>query len=222
MKRTMKQTGLGLSLMALALVVGTGKAWAVLTPSANLDLHVNFSGQLSVKVDDVYASTRAVSGGPNVALVPSSATVTNDASGLTEQWQLSLAVTTGTWSVTNATSTAPGLDKFDYQALFISSHTTSACPGIADVKWEGNVSTVTTTAEYYRSYRYSEPTAVQGATGKPDVNTGAQDGNMYVSSGGPFNGSGRRGLCVRIRLPSSVTVDNSALIRLTVTAATAL
>ena len=222
MKTTIRKLAMAPLLAVLSLAVTTGKAWAVITPSANLDLHVNFAGQLSVKVDDVYASTRAVSGGPATAQVPaSSATVTNDATGLTEQWQLSLAASTGNWTVTSATSASPGLDKFDYQAMFISSDTASSCPAAGHPRWEGPVSTVTAVAEYYRSFRYSDPTVVNGSTGKPDVNTGTQNGNMYVVNGA-FPGSGKRGLCVRVRLPSSISTQSSQLIRLTITAASAL
>src|SRR3989338_6504203 len=150
------------------------------------------------------ASTTAVNGGPNTALVPSSATVTNDSTGLTEQWQLSLAASTGNWTVTTATSTAPGLDKFDYQALFVSSVSVTAnCPGIADNRWRDNVSTVTAVSPVpYRTGMFSDPTVIDGGTRQPD----AANGNMYVNdeaTGLPFRGSGRRGLCVRIKLPSS-------------------
>ena len=222
MNKTIVKKTLGLLVMALSFVVGAQKAEAVLTSSANLDLHVNFSGQLSVKVDDVYASTRAVSAGPNTAVVPSSASVTNDSTGLTEQWQLSLAASTGNWTVNATTSTTPGLDHFDYQALFVSSVTTASnCPASGASQWDNNVSTVSTSPVPYRSDMFADPTAVLGATGLPDVTSGVSNGNMYTLNTS-FNGAGRRGLCVRLRTPSSVSTQQTQLIRLTVTAAPAL
>src|SRR3989338_5635304 len=101
------------------------------------------------------ASTTAVNGGPNTALVPSSATVTNDSTGLTEQWQLSLAASTGNWTVTATTSTAPGLDKFDLQALFISSAATAACPAAGASPWDNFVSTVSASPTPYRPAIFS-------------------------------------------------------------------
>ena len=219
MKKKTRLIALGtLSLALLALV---GRAQAATTGTAYLDLQVGYNGTLSVKIDGVQYSTRSVSGGPNTLQAPaSSSTVTNDATGLTEQWQLSVA-STGNWTVAGATTTAPGLDAYAYQALFISSVAASACPAPGASNWDSNVSTVTGTATSYLGLRYSDPTVLNGTTGKPDVNSGAQDGNMNVLDS-TTPGAGRRGLCVRLYMPGSVSTQQSQMIRLTITAASAL
>ena len=210
-------------------------AQAALTSSANLDLKVTFSGQLSVKVDDLEFSTRSLSNqSAGVTVVPvSSATVTNDSTGITEHWSLKVANVTegGGWSVVDTTGPqgggsycaanigaagCPQADQFALQALFISSAPAAVCPTNTDAAWDTYVSTVGVSDLLYRTARYAKTTTVFGIDGAPDQTTGTSDGNMFAISTG--FGRGRRGLCVRLTMPSGSTYLNEQVIRLTITA----
>ena len=219
-ERKTKSGGARVAWLAAALcalgLMGPSSASAQ-TPSANLDLKVTLSGSLSVKVDGVQYATRTLSGGAGSLLAPSSSTVTNDSSGLTEQWSLSVATVSGggNWSAAASTQTAPGLDQYALQALFISSHAAAACPGTGNARWDTQASVVTGSGQNYIGARYADSTATGGVTGAPDVSGGGSDGNMYATSG---TGVGRRGLCTRVYMPSGSTSPAEQVIRLTVTA----
>ena len=210
-------------------------AQAALTTSANLDLTVTFSGQLSVKVDDLEFSTRALSNqSAGVTVVPaSSATVTNDSTGITERWQLKVANVTegGGWSVVDTTGSQGGGDyclsnpggagcpqanEFALQALFISSAAAATCPNHNDLAWDTYVSTVGASDLLYRTARYAKTSTDFGIDGAPDQTTGTADGNMHAVNTGL--GRGRRGLCVRLTMPAGSTYMNEQILRLTITA----
>lgn len=210
-------------LMAAGLALGLAKTASAASPTnpAYLDLRVTFSGNLSVKVDGMGYSTRTLTGTTaNAKIVPGSATVTNDSGGLIEQFGLTVATVSGggNWAVQGTTATAPGVDQYAFQALFISSHTTADCT-TADFDSMAMISTVTATQAFYRSSRYANQALVGSVNGNPDVATGAQNGNMY---GENAQGNGRRGLCVRFYMPSGSVSPAEQVVRLTITATNGL
>ena len=230
-------TALGLM---LALAMGVAQR-AQAFPNANLDLLVSFTANLSVNIDGVQYSTRtlgALTAGQT--FVPSSATVNNDSNGLTEQFQLSGADVSTTavtlWSlVTTTGSTAggnfcagnigavscPQQDQYALQALFISSANTTGCPSAVTGDWDQYMSTVGVTGVTYTSNIYADTSAGfgnnGGGTGNPDQISVGHNGNMF-SNKSASNGQGRRGLCVRLTMPSASTSVNTHVLRLTITA----
>ncbi len=237
-------TALGL-LLALA-AAGARQAWAAAptpTPFADEDLLVSFTAALSVKIDGIQYSSRTL--GPLAAgqtFVPaSSATVTNDSSGLTEKFQLttvdaSPASVTPLWSVGLATGSqpgggfcaanqgdpsCPGLDTYALQALFISSSSLVGCPGSPNGDWDTYASTVAATATTYVAGYFSDTSVAfgdnNGGTGNPDQTAANKNGNMFAVSGGT-DGRGKRGLCVRLTMPSASSTVSQHTVRLTITA----
>ena len=213
MKKTIK-TLAALGMFLVLAVVVAQKAQAVATNPAYLDLKVTFTGALSVKVDGLEYSSRTFSAGSNATIVPSSATVTNDATGLTERWDLSVATVAGNgnWAVQSTTNTAPSTDEFALQAVFISSDTTAVCPGPGDGRWDSIDSIVTGAAQMYLNTRYADATVQGTTTGEPDV---PANGNMFVNMP---DGRGQRGMCVRFYMPFGSTEIGEQTIRSTVTA----
>jgi hypothetical protein len=217
-------------------------AASVATNPANEDLLVTFTAALSVKIDGIQYSTRTL--GPlsagQTSVPTSSATVTNDSAGLTEKFQLTTAdVSTGAvsplWTVAPATGnvggglfcaanpgdpSCPGADAYALQALFISSANSAGCPTNVTADWDLFKSTVAVTATTYSTGYFADTSAgfgnQNGGTGNPDQTAGIQNGNMFAI-GNP-DGRGKRGLCVRLTMPSSSLSTGQHIIRLTVTA----
>ncbi len=239
MKRQKAVTALGLFL-ALGML-GAGRVFAAATVFANEDLLVTFAGSLSVKIDGIQYSSRTLTGASQTAgnaasgqtVVPgSSATVTNDAAGITEKWQLTTAdvgAATPLWGVVSTTGatgggtfcsvtgggTCPGTDQYALQALFISSAAVAVCPSNTSVDWDSYVSTVGTVGNTYLLSQYADTAAVFAGISTPDQTTGAQNGNMFANVA---SGVGRRGLCVRLTMPAGSTSVGQHVIRLTITA----
>ena len=230
--------------LALAMAFVTGARAATATSPAHEDLIVSFTAALSVKIDGVQYSTRTL--GPRnfgETVVPSSATVTNDSAGLTEKFQLhtldaSPAAVTPLWTVAAATGSTgggtfcgtnqagagcPGADQYGLQALFISSANTVGCPTATDPDWDVFKSTVAATPTTYIAGYFSNTSAGfgnnGGGTGNPDQTGGAQNGNMHSIFAGS-DGRGRRGLCLRLTMPSASTTVSDHTVRLTITAIT--
>ena len=232
---------------AAGLILALGAVWlpqaqaAAPTNPVNLDLLVTFSATLSVKIDGIQYSTRTL--GPlsagQTAVPPSSATVTNDAAGLTEKFQLSTldaspASVSPLWSVGLTTGNTPGgtfcattvggagcpgPDTYALQALFISSAASAACPVASATDWDTFKSTVAATVQTYVSNYFSDTTfSLNGGSGQPDQTSGAQDGNMFAVSANPSSGIGKRGLCVRLTMPSASSTVSQHTVRLTITA----
>jgi hypothetical protein len=222
--------------MLLALGVWGARSAGAVTNPAYEDLTVTFSGNLSVKVDGVQYSTRALGNlAAGVTVVPtSSATVTNDGS-FTEKWQLSTLDVTGApnWSLVTTTGNTgggtycsttvggagcPGLEQYALQALFISSATAGAtCPTNVSAAWDTYVSTVGGTTNTYLTTQYADTAVIGTATGNPDGTTGTANGNMLINN--VSTGTGQKGLCVRLTMPASVdTATGQQVIQLTITA----
>ncbi len=233
-------TALGILALGLFCV---GKAQAASpTPFADEDLLVSFTANLSVKIDGIQYSSRTVGAlDAGQTFVPSSATVTNDSAGLTEKYQLttldaSPATVSPLWTVGLTTgntpggtfcattvggSGCPGSDAYALQAVFISSANAVGCPPLSNGDWDTYASTVAATPTTYLSSFYSD-TSVGfgnngGGTGNPDQTGGTQNGNMFAVSSGT-DGRGKRGLCVRLTMPSASTTVSQHTVRLTITA----
>ena len=230
--------------LALALGMASQARAATATTPAHEDLLVSFTANLSVKIDGIQYSTRTL-GARNYGetIVPSSATVTNDSAGLTEKFQLhtldaspgtvsplwNVALTTGNTpggafcGTTQGGAGCPGADAYSLQALFISSANTVGCPTSTDADWDTFASTVAASVTAYMSSYFADTSAGfglnGGGTGNPDQTTGAQNGNMLAVSGGT-DGRGKRGLCVRLTMPSASTTVSQHTVRLTITAIT--
>ena len=219
MKTRRAVTALGM-LLALGMWAVKGQAATGFNPS-NLDLKVTFQGAFSVTVDGVQYSSRTFTvSSPNQLVVPSSATVTNDSSGTTEKWQLSVATVSGggNWAVQGSTNVAPSLDQYALQATFISSAAAAVCPTNVDARWNTINSVVTGVQQGYASTRYADATSQGlGGTGLPDLNSGIQDGDM-IAAGFGTPGKGIRGLCVRFYGPGASTSPAEQVVRLTITA----
>lgn len=224
-----------LGLMTALALCGTQRAGAF--ANANLDLTVSFSGTLSVIIDEVQYSTRALGalGASSINVPASSATVRNNGT-VTGKWQLSVADASypgagaDVWSVITTTGLnpggascvtagCPGHEEFALQALFISSAATAGCPVNTASDWDTFVSTVGSSGTTYIAGRYADTTfSLNGGTGNPDNSTaGATNGNMYVYNA--TNGVGKRGLCVRLIMPATSDTSDTHIIRTTLTAA---
>ena len=233
-------TMLGAFLALMVACVQEVKA-AAATPFADLDLLVSFTANLSVKIDGIQYSSRTV--GPlqaGVTFVPlSSATVTNDSAGLTEKYTLTtldaspasvsplwgVGLTTGNTpggsfcSTTVGGAGCPGSDTYALQALFISSAASAGCPVASAPDWDTFASTVAISGQTYLSSFYADNTfSLNGASGNPDQTGGAQNGNMFAVSSNPASGVGKRGLCVRLTMPSASSTVSQHTVRLTITA----
>jgi len=207
-------TALGL---LLALAMTAGKAQASGGNPAYLDLKVTFTGAFSIAVDGNQSSTQAFNVTTNLQVVTASATVTNDSSGLTEKWQLSVASVPGLggdWAVKETTETTPGINEYALQAVFMSSAAANqACPIKTDTLWDLTPSIVKGAMQTYISTLFADATDIDGANGKPDEN----DGKMYATSVGA--GHGKRRLCARFYAPLGSSTVGEHVIRLTLTAA---
>ena len=230
----------------LALAVGCVQEVraAAATPFADLDLLVSFTANLSVKIDGIQYSSRtlgALTAGQTFVPV-SSGTVTNDSAGLTEKYQLttldaSPASVSPLWGVGLATGSTPGgsfcsisvgdpscpgLDTYALQAVFISSANTTGCPSATQSDWDIYASTVALTPTTYMSSYFSDTSVLfgtnGGGTGDPDQTAGTHNGNMFATVVSPGSGIGKRGLCVRLTMPSASTTVSQHTVRLTITA----
>ena len=242
---TLKKLGAALgTFLALAMAFTQDAGAATATNPAHEDLIVSFTAALSVKIDGVSYSTRTL--GPRnygETVVPSSATVVNDSAGLTEKFQLhtldaSPATVSPLWTVASSTGSlgggsfcatvqggagCPGSDQYALQALFISSANTVGCPANSNADWDNFASIATGVAQTYTSALFANTSAGfgnnGGGTGNPDQTGGAQNGNMFSIFSGS-DGRGRRGLCVRLTMPSASTTVSDHTVRLTITAIT--
>jgi hypothetical protein len=190
--------------MLLALALTAVRAQATQNP-AYLDLQVTFSGALSIAVDGAQSSARTLASVASNAQIVSSAVVTNDGN-FTEQWQLSVSTLSGggNWAVTTTTTSAPGVDTYALQAMFISSDTAAACPA---PDWDLINNVVSGTAQTYDQTLFADT----NFGGIPDET----NGNMYSTD---ITNHGKRNLCVRFYAPKSSTKVATQVVRLTLTA----
>ena len=223
-RRRLKAAAWALALSLLAAVLPAGRASAA--NPAHLDYIVTFTGSLSVSVDGMAFSTRAFTAGGNALVVGSSATVTNDSSGIVSKWALTVSTISGggDWAVVGSTATPPDVDQFAMQALFISSATrisnqpgswSNGCPANNASDWNNYTSTVTGVLTQYSALMYADPAVVGGASGNPDMTSGQTNGRMYPAATG-VDGRGVRGLCTRIYMPSGTETLQPQGIRMTV------
>ena len=220
MKTQMKKWTLGLSLGVIGLWVGTSKAKAANPAVLNIDVTVTAS--LSVNVNGVASSSVTASGWSptNTKLVSaSSATVTNDSTGLTEKWALSTDTTSidqgtaGSWTLLTSTLSAPGNDQFALQAVFGSTNTTvGGCPSATSGDWNVAASTpISVNPQTYTDSTFADSTlSIGGASANPD--NSPNPGDMFANS--------YRALCWRIDGPTGITQTDEQNIQIIVTAQT--
>ena len=220
MKTQMKKWMFGMSLIVGAMWIGQGKAKAANPAVLNIDVTVTAS--LSVNVNG-YASSTVTAGGwspTNTKLVSaSSATVTNDSTGLTEKWALSTDTTSidqgsaGVWTLLTSTLSAPGNDQFALQAVFGSTNTTAGgCPIATSPDWNVAASTpISVNPQTYTNSVFADSSlSIGGASADPD--NSPNPGDMFASS--------YRALCWRIDGPAGVTQTDEQNIQIIVTAQT--
>ena len=149
----------------------------------------------------------------------------------TSSWGLYSA--TNSASVNSAAAcvnNCPGVNQYGFQALFVSSNTgtgaygaANACPSISSSTWDMYVDSVPSHPGFADQFgapgfgvflktQYSSPNTVSGTSGWPDSDVGAgvtppgNSGDMYpLDVSGQPAGVGRRGLCVRVTMPASVS-----------------
>ncbi len=137
--------------------------------------------------------------------------------------------------------TCPGANQYAIQALFVSSNTaagaynTGGCPWPGATDWNGYVSTVpahqgwsslaanpTMNYNIYTSTTLADPATVAFATGLPDSSQVGLTGQAGSGDMLPLNdqiaGTGKRGLCVRVTMPSGSTSALAQEIQLEITA----
>ncbi len=139
--------------------------------------------------------------------------------------------------------TCPGANQYAIQALFVSSMTAAGaygtangCPYLTASDWNGNVSTVpahtgfpslaanpTEDFSVYTSTELADPTInALGGNGYPDSSIAGLTGQSNYGDMLPLNdqiaGTGKRGLCVRVTMPSAVTTTVAQEIQLEITA----
>lgn len=192
---------------------------------ASLNIDVTIVGSMSVSVDASDSSTHTAvwnTATANQELVSAaSATVTNDALGVTSLWALSTNAqsinTTGDpeqWALATTTAPAlPGADQFSLQAVFGSSNTAVAgCPGAGDAAWQhGSAQPLTSVPVVYTSTVFAAPSlGAGGGTPLPDLTAPGTDGRMFAGS--------KRALCWRVIAPASTSTTDAQNIQITVTA----
>lgn len=138
--------------------------------------------------------------------------------------------------------TCPTANQYAIQALFVSSNTaagaygtSNGCPYLTASDWNGNVSTVpahvgfgsaaanpTEDFAVYTSTELADPNAVLGVNGNPDSSnpllTGQTTSGDMLPQNDQVAGTGKRGLCVRVTMPSATTVTIQQEIQLEITA----
>jgi hypothetical protein len=141
-------------------------------------------------------------------------------------------------------SSCPGANQYAIQALFVSSMTSAGpygdttgtpCPDLLAVDWNGYVSTVPAHSGFpslavnpledfavYTSTEFADPALILSASGYPDSNISSlslpNPGDMLPYAGAAGPGTGRRGLCVRVTMPSSASTTLPQIIQLEITA----
>ena len=209
------------------------KAHASQQTTAYLDIDVSVSAQLSVEVNSLETSTQSVGWTEtNQDMVsPSSATVTNNSTGLSERWELSTNSqssdqgTGGSWSLQTSTTGSIGQNQFALQAVFGSTNTVAgaagsasgACPSVSSSDWNQSFApAITTTPQYYTSTNFADPSlSISGASANPDCTSA---GGSCVANGDMFDND-YRALCWRILGPSSVSNTDNQVVQVIVTAA---
>ena len=220
-------------LLALGASLGGVRSWAGNTSAtANLMIDVTVNANVSVIINSVVnssVSVPSVTPGGAAVISPSSSTVSNNGTGVTEFWKLSSANaidsnTNGAgWTLASSTGT---MDQFALQALFISSNAAAndCTATVAAADWnQAYAAPLTATPVYYRSSSYAsgamfaDQTTIGTVKGNPDYASGGlNDGRMMPSSAG--GGAGVRGFCYRIMPPASVSGLDNQILYVTVTA----
>jgi hypothetical protein len=205
---------------AMLAIVGAGKAGAVATNPAYLNIDITITASKSVTVIGQGSSTDTTTnwtGTPNLAVAPTSTvTVQNNSGVLSEGWQLStnansLAASGSVWARA-ASTTSVGADAFAVQAVFGSSSTLSC----AAASWSNGTiapALTTTPVSYTTSVFADSALNVGGGVSYQPDNTSTNV--MYANSG---LGAGQRALCWRVILPASTATSITQNIQVIVTA----
>ena len=217
-----KRTWLGAALTALLCL--TGKAGAVPTPTAYLNINVTFNNAMSVTVDSVESSTYTKNWTtPNEVLTSvSSATVSNN-SIVTERWKLytndtSLTTSGSSWTLVGSTSiVAVGPDQFALQAVFGSSNTIgTGCSAISAAgTWNKTANAPPLSYGFASGTQYTSA----GQLASPELTNagGSQLPDVGTNSGSMYNGS-KRALCWRIIAPYSTVATQTQNVQVIVAA----
>ena len=216
-----------------ASALGLSQAYATQQTTAYLDIDVTVSAALSVEVNSLETSTQNVNWSVTSSSMvsPSSATVTNNSTGLSERWELSTNATSidqgtnGSWSLLTSTTGSIGQDQFALQAVFGSTNTVAgaagsasgACPSVSSSDWNQSFApAITTTPQYYTSTNFADSSlSISGASANPDCTSA---GGSCVANGDMFDND-YRALCWRILGPSSVSNTDNQVVQIIVTAA---
>ena len=216
-----------------AMSLGLGRAFASQQTTAYLNIDVTVSATLSVEVNSLETSSQTVTWSVTSSSMvsPSSATVTNNSTGLSERWELSTNAssldqgTNGSWTLQTSTTGTIGQDQFALQAVFGSTNTvgglagsaSGACPSVSSTDWNASFApAVTTSLAYYTSTTFADPSLdVSGATANPDCTAA---GGSCVANGDMFSND-YRALCWRVLGPSSVSSTDNQIVQVVVTAA---
>ena len=221
------------ALAVTAGALGLKSAFASQQTTAYLNIDVTVSAQLSVEVNSLASSTQTVAWSVTSSSMvsPSSATVTNNSTGLSERWELSTNANSldqgsnGSWTLQTSTTGSIGQDQFALQAVFGSTNTVGgaagsapgACPSVSSTDWDQSFApAITTTQQYYTSSNFADTSLnVSGATANPDCTA---PGGSCVANGDMF-ANDYRALCWRLLGPSAVSSQDAQVIQLIVTAA---
>ena len=210
---------------ALALLgLCIGRAQATGSPLAALNIDVTISASVSVQVDGAASSSYTTSAwsSPNHRIQPAIlvAQVTNNSSGLSEQWWLSTNPTSintvgnpRTWSLVVSTNIADvGADSFAVQAVFISS-ASSSCPFIGAAVWNSTTTApaLSTVPALYTSTRFAD--SEYGGNYAPETKS-----NSTVWAYNSATGNGLRGICWFVTGPASSVTPDRQNIQVIVTA----
>ena len=222
-----------LVLAIAATTLGLGKAFASQQTTAYLNIDVTVSAQLSVEVNSLATSTQTVAWSVTSSSMvsPSSATVTNNSTGLSERWELSTNPTSldqgsnGSWNLQTSTTGSIGQDQFALQAVFGSTNTVAgaagsapgACPSVSSTDWNQSFApAVTTSLVSYSSTTFADSSLdISGASANPDCTSA---GGSCVANGDMF-ANDYRALCWRVLGPSSVSSTDNQIVQVIVTAA---
>ena len=207
----MKAKWAGAALLAL-MGLAAGRAEAGQGTSSYLYIDVTIATTLSVSVNNVGASSVAVTwtGTPTLAAT-SIATVDNDTGFLAERWELkttgfSADATTGLtgWTIAGA----PALETVEVQAVFVSN--SGGCPLASAAEWNNPLIAPALTT-------------LQTAYGPANLLADSQLGGVPAATepDGPsnrMNAGSTRGLCWKLGMPSSTGLTNAQIVPVIVTA----
>jgi len=208
--KTKMKTKLGWLAAAALLGAWTVEAQAAATPTAQLNINVTITSNLSVKVDTVETSSQSVTwGGASSIVAQATATVTNDSAYMASNWRLTTAASSfdpATGAVGWTIGATGGVDTVAVQATF--GATGLAAAGCSGATWaDANVApTLTTTPVTYTQSVLSD-TALGGVGARP-TNSGTDK----------MNAGNSRPLCWKLTMPTSTAITANQVVPIVVTA----